>query len=314
MKPFANVYRPAPRPDVGYTLIPGFRGKAYGQPLRVNDRGFRGPSWREEPEENGIRIALLGDSHAFGFGVAYEDTVAARLARRLEEAHGVPVEVLDFGVPGYNSRQQLAVWRHHARKYRPDLVVLMPCNNDDQPALVAGERGWLRRGRDVVAPREDVALARIDGTPLVHSKLLVWLAVLWARATAPGSPLSGRDEGPWMPPVQPGPVPEALRTSVYEPLAAIVAEARASGTGVVLAPFAAPMPWRRTFARLAGEHDLPVVELLGLFPEVPGWHELVREYGIGGDPHLGPRAHDRWARALAGTIAGMPAFRAARGR
>ena len=47
-----------------------------------------------------MRLALIGDSIAWGMGASREeDRLAPRLARALE-AHGVPVETRVYAVPG----------------------------------------------------------------------------------------------------------------------------------------------------------------------------------------------------------------------
>jgi hypothetical protein len=67
------------------------------------------------------------------------EQAARALARRLER----PVEVLNFGINGYNSTQELAVLRNVALDFRPDVVVLVPTNNDHEPAAYADADGFL---------------------------------------------------------------------------------------------------------------------------------------------------------------------------
>jgi hypothetical protein len=69
-----------------------------------------------------VRIALFGDSFVYGSEVEYSDTWAFHLARRLE-TRGEPVEILNFGVPGYGTDQAYLRWVQSGAAYAPDLVI-----------------------------------------------------------------------------------------------------------------------------------------------------------------------------------------------
>src|SRR5262249_1845763 len=66
------------------------------------------------------------------------------------------VEALNFGVPGYNTPQEVAVFRTKAAAFQPDIVILTYCMNDwALPYLLRGESGLIespnlleRLGRD----------------------------------------------------------------------------------------------------------------------------------------------------------------------
>jgi hypothetical protein len=139
----ADVYRSSDVPDVQYTLQPGFDGFAFGAPVHVNTLGFRGPEWSEARTRDVVRIAVIGDSHAFGFGLPLAATMGERAARALTRRLEPPVEVLNFGINGYNSTQELAVLRSIALAFRPDVVVLVPTSNDHEPAVYADADGFL---------------------------------------------------------------------------------------------------------------------------------------------------------------------------
>jgi lysophospholipase L1-like esterase len=94
----------------------------WGLDERVNDAGFRGPVLPIERTPGKLRIATLGDSSTFGYGVAWDECYSARVARMLTES-GRPTEVLDAGVIGYSVRQGLERWRQSVRAYHPDIVV-----------------------------------------------------------------------------------------------------------------------------------------------------------------------------------------------
>ena len=75
----------------------------------ANEYGYRGPARAPEKPEGVFRIAALGDSFVYGQGVPANDAVSAQLERKLSDQ--LPgVEVLNFGVPGYNMEEYLK-WR-----------------------------------------------------------------------------------------------------------------------------------------------------------------------------------------------------------
>src|SRR5262249_55467660 len=112
----------------GYELVPGARGEGWGTDVEVNAHGFRGPD--VDPDAKGrTRIVALGDSVTFGNDPAYADTWPARLERELRTA-GRPVDVLDLGLGGYDTVQEVATLEDVGLAYHPERVVLGYCVND----------------------------------------------------------------------------------------------------------------------------------------------------------------------------------------
>ena len=124
-----GIVQPSLFPDVVYELRPNLRGKFRGKAFTTNSFGLRSPEVSREKPPGIFRIAGLGDSHMFGWGVAQEETYLARLQERLESA-GVPAEVLNFAAPGYNTAIEAAVFERKARHFDPDLVILHFVGND----------------------------------------------------------------------------------------------------------------------------------------------------------------------------------------
>ena len=187
LAPDMHWFQPVFRHDdlVGYTLKPGEHGVVLGAKLRANEQGFRGGEWRRDKDAAGLRIALLGDSHAFGYGVEEDAALAAVLAREVERRRGAPVEVLNFALPGYSARQSLAVLEHKALGFAPDVVVLVLCDNDERADLWVDDAGWLRGGArgDADAGRADAAFLVSRRWGLVqHSRLLGYLKLQALRA------------------------------------------------------------------------------------------------------------------------------------
>lgn len=121
----------------GYALRPGaegwFRreGEAY---IRINSDGLRDHEHSITKPQNVVRIALLGDSYPEAFPVATEEAFWSVMERKLQECdafQGKQVEILNFGVSGYGTGQELLTLREQVWKYSPDIVMLAVTTNND---------------------------------------------------------------------------------------------------------------------------------------------------------------------------------------
>jgi hypothetical protein len=114
----------------GWSLRPGASGYYNREGhawVRINRDGWRGPARSLAKPPGTFRVAILGDSYAEAIQVPYEQTFSAVAERRLAGCpalKGKRVEVLDFGVDGYGTAQELVTLRDHALGYSPDAVVL----------------------------------------------------------------------------------------------------------------------------------------------------------------------------------------------
>jgi hypothetical protein len=123
--------RHSQNPRLRFELRPGSAVRAEVD-YRVNAEGFRGAETTVEKPAGVRRVAVLGDSIAFGYWVAEEQAFPRQLETMLNEAGGADgrVEVLNFGVPGYNLDQEIEALRAKALAFSPDLVVVAFCLND----------------------------------------------------------------------------------------------------------------------------------------------------------------------------------------
>lgn len=102
--------------------------------LTSNRDGFRERPF--VPKQAGVvRIVTLGDSSTFGWGVDAEHTYQRQLEERLNARYlDRRFEVLNLGIPGYNSRHGVGVLRHYAEQMEPDVMIFGFGAND--PRLV----------------------------------------------------------------------------------------------------------------------------------------------------------------------------------
>lgn len=114
-----------------YELKPNLTGNFVDVPFAINSRGFRDAEYSYQKQPNTFRIAGLGDSCLFGWGVKLEDTSLKILERRLNQnSADTRYDVLNFGVPGYNTSMEAEVFLQKVLPYSPDVVLLNVYAND----------------------------------------------------------------------------------------------------------------------------------------------------------------------------------------
>jgi hypothetical protein len=119
-------------PNLGWKLKPGASGEWKGEGasfVRVNSDGLRDDREHTKAKPpNTLRVAVLGDSFTEAIHVPVEQTFWSKLERKLGNCAAVKgrknVEVLNFGVQGYGTAQELIMLRKKVWDYNPDIVVL----------------------------------------------------------------------------------------------------------------------------------------------------------------------------------------------
>jgi len=112
-----------------YELVPNAEFSLWRTPVKINSHGFRDSEY-PIAKTGRYRMVVLGDSIAFGNGVAIEDAFSEVLERSLNRRLGDRVEVLNLGVGGYDIIQEVALLEHLGLPFSPDLVILAFCTND----------------------------------------------------------------------------------------------------------------------------------------------------------------------------------------
>lgn len=133
-----RVYFAEPDPLLGWRNRPGASGPYGGNEFRtrvtIDAHGQRGVRPHAPDRRPGTwRIAVLGDSQAWGDGVGDEESFPALL-----DGHH-RAEVLNFGCPGYGTDQELLLFGSAVVRWLPDVVVVaVYVGNDLADNLSAG--------------------------------------------------------------------------------------------------------------------------------------------------------------------------------
>ncbi len=149
------VYRPgAETPDD----VP-IEGAADRVQLKINAHGMWDLPRSPKRKTDALRIALLGDSVPNDSFVPFDKRFHRRLEGELEKRLGRRVEVLNFAVEGYNTAQELRLWRQRGERFDIDLVLWAYVLND--PFIQDGS--YRRVGHSFFVHRVQNGLERLMG-------------------------------------------------------------------------------------------------------------------------------------------------------
>lgn len=91
--------------------------------ITIDSNGFRTYDAKVK-DKSAYTVLALGDSHTFGMGVSDEATYPAQLERILTAKLGQPINVINGGVPAYNTAQAFVYYKRIVKEIRPNLVLL----------------------------------------------------------------------------------------------------------------------------------------------------------------------------------------------
>ena len=131
-------------PELFWRIVPGQMPKA----ALVNRHGLRGP-WPERAKgPRDLRIACIGDSCTYGFGVGYDSAYGVQLERRLQNAlQDRCVDAFLVGFPGYSTHQSRVLVERHLGELAPDVTIFyLGAWNDYLPAVPYDDQERARRG------------------------------------------------------------------------------------------------------------------------------------------------------------------------
>jgi lysophospholipase L1-like esterase len=180
----------------GLTLhIPGaslrYRRTEFDNRIDINSLGLRDREVSLAKSPGVFRILVLGDSFAEGKQVALDETFSKLLERRLRErfAHR-RWEVIDGGVSGYGTADEIKFFDVLGRRLEPDLVILAFCVGNDVQNNAASPYFQWRASQLKELPlqppgRAELALARLREFAAAHSHLYQFLRDRYHRTASP---------------------------------------------------------------------------------------------------------------------------------
>lgn len=137
--------------ELGWGHIAGTAGRLmspeFDVEVRINAEGLRDRERYADKLADSRRILVFGDSFAEGWGVALDRSFSEELHGHLAAtASGNAVEVINFGVAGYGTDQELLLFRRQGAGYHPDDVVVLFYGNDlwnnQSRKGIGSERGY----------------------------------------------------------------------------------------------------------------------------------------------------------------------------
>jgi lysophospholipase L1-like esterase len=147
-------------PELGWKGVPDqeavFTRKEFSVPVSTESSGFRSVQGQPDPgQSSDTQIALLGDSIAWGWGVADGET----LADELQKLAGPASRVSNYGIAGYSTVQQLLLLERVLQSASPDIVLVLFFRNDlsENTDSDRNRRPWARLDSDGI---------RIENTPV----------------------------------------------------------------------------------------------------------------------------------------------------
>ncbi|HZO30552.1 MAG TPA: SGNH/GDSL hydrolase family protein [Chloroflexota bacterium] len=158
-------------PVFGHFNVPGFDGwiktSEFKTHVQISPLGLRDPRTEYTRPADVYRILVVGDSFVEGVQVNAADTVAARLESSLQAAGGRRVEVLNAGVAGYGTGQEMLLFEQEGLKYDPQLLVLVVFLGND-----IGDNAYRPDSRrEAPSPRPSFELSGDNGVRVVSGTM-----------------------------------------------------------------------------------------------------------------------------------------------
>jgi hypothetical protein len=175
-----GIWRAHADPRVGYVLRARSELEVYGGRIRSDGLGLRQrPDAATPGGPEPLRIAVMGASIPFGYGLHDDQTLAHRLELLLTAARGPqarPVLCRTVAMGRWNVRNAVAFLHDHMAELRPDLVLFMPYENDLSDTDAVDEAGHRRAAPDPAARDPWLSVRADDLSALEHRTLALMRA------------------------------------------------------------------------------------------------------------------------------------------
>lgn len=121
-------------PHTGWSKKPDARGTRksaeFDVAYELNGLGLRDDAMDSPAKPEGtFRVVMLGDSFTLGYTVQRKDLFVDQLEQKWN-AEGRRVDVINAGTEAWSTDQEVAWFLAHGESFEPDLVVLLPYDND----------------------------------------------------------------------------------------------------------------------------------------------------------------------------------------
>ena len=154
-------YRVPEDPLVANTLKVEAEVDFFEQRFRTDALGLR-PRPGPPHGADAFHVVVLGDSVAYGHGLASEQSLAAQLEGVLRAASPPGVREIvcsTVALPGWNYRNSARHLLDHLDRIAPDLVLFVPVENDLDDSYGVSEAGQRRRAEDPGVPHPACVVA-----------------------------------------------------------------------------------------------------------------------------------------------------------
>ncbi len=109
-------------------LVPNYKGRVIGKGIDfsvdINSKGLRDREFPYEKKDGVYRILFVGDSFIFGYGLEQEQSIPKLLEQKLRVYYEKKnIEVINAGITGWGSSQELDFIKLEAAKYKPNAII-----------------------------------------------------------------------------------------------------------------------------------------------------------------------------------------------
>lgn len=114
-----------------------------------NNYQFRDRNFTLEKTPGVVRIAAIGDSLAFGYGIKNVNDRYSNILEDMLNKAGYKVEVYNFGVSGLDTWNEIILYENRIEKFNPDIVVWEYYLNDAEPKNSPGTVALKKVGAEI---------------------------------------------------------------------------------------------------------------------------------------------------------------------
>lgn len=142
-----DIHRPSHNADLLIELIPNthvkfpetlaspYEKKYKDYNISINSLGFRGPEFKVKKPSDIFRVFFIGGSNTFAM-VDDEDTYTAQLQKRLNNKFPGKFEIINAGISGSVTSQNVFFAEEILKTYSPDLIVFQKTNVGRRPFVM----------------------------------------------------------------------------------------------------------------------------------------------------------------------------------